>query len=120
MIENMRYRKKDHLLVMGEWYDTLITCPSQCKLPITYRRRNFTLYLRWRWSDPWTAAVIENPDTSQEVWHRDLEISFYSHDQLAECKKDAIEKASALIPALVEKQPSESISAVENDSSSAH
>ncbi len=101
---------------MGEWYDTLITCPSQCELPIKYRRRKFTLYLRWRWSDSWTAAVIENPDTSKEVWHRDLDIDFYSHEQLAECKKDAIEKASALIPSLVEKQTLES-TAVESDSS---
>ena len=96
--------EEEELLIIGNWKDDLIMCPSQCELPIEYRERKFTLYLRWRWDDPWTGAIIENEGTSSEVWYGDLDIGFYTHEQLEECKKEATKKATTLIHSLTSKQ----------------
>lgn len=42
------------------WEDDLIWCPSQCYYYFeTESGKKFCIYLRWRWSDPWTAELIQ-------------------------------------------------------------
>jgi hypothetical protein len=45
--------------IVGEWFEDLIWCPSQCYLKIIHRHRWFVIYLRWRWTDPWQAYLCE-------------------------------------------------------------
>jgi hypothetical protein len=72
------------------WDDDLIWCPSQCECDVTMPDGSPAfLYLRWRWSDPWTAYVVtgvtRRDDLTSGDWH-DLDIGYWRDDQLAEAK----------------------------------
>jgi hypothetical protein len=42
------------------WADDFVWCPSQCYYYFeTESGKKFCIYLRWRWSDPWTAELIQ-------------------------------------------------------------
>ena len=78
--------------VVGEWNDSLIWCPSQCELPlVTASGKNYTLYLRWRWDDPWSASLIPMSD-EREDWIR-LNIPYFTDEQLEDCKREALRVA---------------------------
>jgi hypothetical protein len=57
-------------LPLEQWFDHLIWCPSQCYYHIQYKGKDYILYLRWRWEDPWQAHVIKNA-ASLEALHGD-------------------------------------------------
>lgn len=77
--------------VVGEWNDSLIWCPSQCELPlVTASGKTYTLYLRWRWDDPWTASLI--PTSEQADWI-ELNIPYFTDEQLEDCKREALRAA---------------------------
>ncbi len=42
-----------------EWIENLLWCPSQCYRRIECCGKLYTLYLRWRWEDPWQFEVAE-------------------------------------------------------------
>ena len=44
---------------MGQWQESLMWCPSQLQLPISYDNQNYVIYLRWRHQDPWQASLVE-------------------------------------------------------------
>ncbi len=62
----------DGLDVVGEWSDDLSGIPSQCTVRGIFRGVNVVLYLRWRWSDPWTGHVIR-PGDGHEDWQLHLD-----------------------------------------------
>jgi hypothetical protein len=77
----------------SDWNDDLIWCPSQCIKKISYKKRHFVIYLRWRHSDPWTADLIEcktdgkyNYDNAKWI---QLPVKFWTDEQLSEIKEDA-------------------------------
>lgn len=90
--------------VVGTWDESLIMCPSQCYLKIKYNGKFYVLYLRWRWSDPWTANLIETGAdfrTTGGRWSRNLFLNeeknimdFFTEKQLKQCKATAIKRAS--------------------------
>ncbi len=41
------------------WLEELLWCPSQCYRRVKCGEKIYTLYLRWRWEDPWQFMVIE-------------------------------------------------------------
>jgi len=55
-------------LPLGHWFDDLIWCPSQCYYHIQHDGKDYILYLRWRWEDPWQAQVVKNA-ASREAMH---------------------------------------------------
>ena len=48
-----------------EWTEDLSWCPSQCYRRIRCNGRIYTLYLRWRWEDPWQFSIAEGDMLSQ-------------------------------------------------------
>jgi hypothetical protein len=50
---------KSKFEIISEWEDDLAWCPFQCYLQMIFEERYFLLYLRWRYSDPWNATLIE-------------------------------------------------------------
>ncbi|HDD25974.1 MAG TPA: hypothetical protein ENF75_02670 [Acidilobales archaeon] len=48
-----------------EWIEDLIWCPSQCYRRIRCDGKIYTLYLRWRWEDPWEFRIAEGDMVSQ-------------------------------------------------------
>ena len=55
-------------LPLEQWFDELIWCPSQCYYHIQHNGKDYILYLRWRWEDPWQAHVVKNA-VSLEAMH---------------------------------------------------
>ena len=89
--------------VMSEWDDSLIWCPSQCELRLKYKGKNYILYLRWRWNDPWTASLIPvdkqfNHDSWGD-WIR-LNIPHFADQQLDECKEASLKEAKKVLNGL--------------------
>lgn len=87
------------LEVIGDWQDSLIWCPSQCELSLKYGDKNFILYLRWRWDDPWTASVIpvdENFEFKDYSEWMELDIPYFTDEQLDECKEAALKEVRSI------------------------
>lgn len=65
-------------LPLGEWFDELIWCPSQCYYRLQHNGLDYILYLRWRWNDPWQAYVVKDAasldsmNNGQAVWSGDV------------------------------------------------
>lgn len=60
-----------------EWVEHLIRCPSQCWAKVQHGGIKATLYLRWRWEDPWQGHVMlddwaEGMASIQSEWSPDL------------------------------------------------
>lgn len=96
----MREISKNVFKTVKAWDDDLIWCPSQCYLNIEYLGRHFVIYLRWRWSNPWTADIVECPNDGKfdmhelkDNWH-ELNIKYWEDKQLKEAKENAIEAAN--------------------------
>ncbi len=85
--------------VHSDWQDDLIWCPSQCYKKIEMGGRQFVIYLRWRWNDPWTADLVEClPDGNFEMSGKDttwseLNVGYFRDDQLEELKVVAEKRA---------------------------
>ena len=92
---NIGYGWKVH----EDWEDDLIWCPSQCYKKIEIDGRQFVIYLRWRWNDPWTADLVEcRPDGNFNMQETEfgwvsLNVGYFRDDQLEELKKEAEKKA---------------------------
>ena len=87
--------------IVGEWYDDLIWCPSQCYLNILYKGRKFVIYLRWRHKDPWSVDLVEcfetfNISSVQANWHP-LIVGWFRAKELTKCKNNAFKVAMELI-----------------------
>lgn len=80
--------------VISDWKDDLIWHPSQCFKEIEYNGRQFVIYLRWRWNDPWTCQLIEcNPDFKFDMqtdfeWI-DIDVDFFTDKELELLKVNA-------------------------------
>lgn len=87
--------------IIRDWHDDLIWCPSQCYLLVSDSKGDiYTVYLRWRWEDPWSCDLVEGDlleDYDSKVkWVKDLfiqdNINFYFRDsELDKAKEKAIE-----------------------------
>lgn len=74
---------------IGEWKESLLWCPSQLyrKFRVRYEDGTvspvYTLYLRWRWSDPWSCYVLWEEGEHPRFLTGDLfeEHGFYFHDE---------------------------------------
>ena len=95
MNKAINYKKfeTDKFLIDGEWEDDLIWCPSQCYLPLLFNGKKYKIYLRWRWSDPWTATLFENEDGSPWIDLFEENIDFFTAKELNFCKERAILRA---------------------------
>jgi hypothetical protein len=86
-------------IVHEDWKDDLIWCPSQCYKKIEINNKQYVIYLRWRWNDPWTADLVECPlDGNFDMLSKDsvwttLNVDHFRDDQLDKLKKDAEKKA---------------------------
>lgn len=65
------------------WKRDLIWCPSQLNKTIKYHNREYTLYARWRWDDPWTGYILyKNSKNDKLLWSNELlsEYNFKDYD----------------------------------------
>lgn len=89
----------------GEWDEDLIGCPSQLYLDVkSPSGQEYTLYLRWRWNDPWTFDVLLETDAEgrNTLFHPVEDFPFFTEDNYKkaeafaelwwECKKDKIDE----------------------------
>ena len=66
------------ILQENEWYDSLISCPSQCYYHVVDDFLHYILYLRWRYNDPWHAYIITGASNEKTMsdshahWSEDL------------------------------------------------
>ena len=72
------------------WQSDLIRCPSQCYCEFEGDDQKYCIYLRWRWDDPWTAAIVP----CDNYWEWDnitdweyLDVPFYTHDEHVDLKE---------------------------------
>jgi len=80
-------------LHLNEWLNDLCGFPYQCYYQFIYNETRYTIYIRWRESDPWTADLITDFEEVDENWV-ELEIPFLREGQLNEVKKEAINCAN--------------------------
>ncbi len=78
--------------ILGNWRDDLCWCPSQCYLKISYLNKNYEIYLRWRWEDPWSATLCDDDG----LYHQ-LNIEFFTDKQIEEVKKASIKEAKRIL-----------------------
>lgn len=86
--------------IVSEWDDDLIWCPSQCELRLKHHGKNYILYLRWRWDDPWVASLIPvDKQFSDDSWGEwiYLNIPPFRDEQLDECKEAALKEAKKVL-----------------------
>ena len=88
--------------IISHWKDDLIWCPSQCYFDFEYNNTHWQIYLRWRWSDPWTATLRENPEekVNGDTWHS-LDIPYFIDNELEQCKVAAIHASMIMIKSLI-------------------
>jgi hypothetical protein len=84
--------------IKSDWVDSMMWCPSQCWLKILYKGHRWTLYLRWRWEDPWSADLIQGWDTTatKKRWE-ELRIPFFIDEEVDKCKEAAISAAEKFL-----------------------
>ena len=51
--------KENYRWIDKRWIEDLIWCPSQCYRRIEAGGKLYTLYLRWRWDNPWQFRVMD-------------------------------------------------------------
>lgn len=75
------------------WEEDLIMCPSQCFCFFIAEGRMYSIYLRWRHGDPWTAQLRpedkENEMDYYLYWEW-LEVGNYTHDAYKKLEKECI------------------------------
>ncbi len=49
----------------NEWIENLLGAPSQCYRRVKCDGKVYTLYLRWRWEDPWEFYIAEGDMVKQ-------------------------------------------------------
>lgn len=65
------------------WKRDLIWCPSQLNKTMTYNGREYNLYARWRWDDPWAGYILyKNSKNDKLLWSNELlsEYNFKDYD----------------------------------------
>jgi len=76
------------------WDRDLLWCPSQLNKHIVYNNKNYTLYARWRWDDPWTGYIIYNDyKNNKNLWSEELisDFNFKDYDiRKVERKMDSL------------------------------
>ncbi len=81
----------DAAKTIGTWRDQLCWCPSQCYLTLSYLNKNYEIYLRWRWEDPWSAEL-----KCDDVYIK-LNVGFFKDKQLEDLKIAAIKEAKRIL-----------------------
>jgi len=81
------------------WLDNMSQSPSECTFHFDYHGEPFSLYMRWRWTDPWEGRLIQGHDILRGRWTQDLfrqpmRHHFFTHDQDGEAKAKLQELAS--------------------------
>jgi hypothetical protein len=82
---------KDKIEIYEKWDDHLCWCPSQCYLKLQYLGINYQIYLRWRWTDPWSAE-LQSDSTSIK-----LNIPFYKDSELDLVKDSALRESKRIL-----------------------
>jgi len=75
--ENRKNAKINEInMTLGKWIEDLIGCPSQCYYYFKDAKTGiiYCIYLRWRWSDPWDAFLVQcdslgNISYDDSNWH---------------------------------------------------
>ena len=55
-----------------KWDDNLIWCPSQIYRTFEYNGKQYQLYGRWRWDDPWHFGIWGLDLTGKEIVHENF------------------------------------------------
>jgi hypothetical protein len=80
--------------VDNEWTEHLMWCPSQLHKRFKYNGKEYYLYLRWRYSDPWTFTIGHTDKDGNHICridifeHLDLFFKDYEYplaEKFAEC-----------------------------------
>lgn len=74
------------------WIDDLCGFPYQCHYQFIHDEIRYTVYIRWRDTDPWTVDLITDFCEQDEQWI-ELEVPFFTESQINEVKIAAIEAA---------------------------
>lgn len=74
------------------WIDDLCGFPHQCHYQFIHNGIRYTIYIRWRDTDPWTADLITDFCEEEEKWV-ELELPFFKENQINQVKIAAIAAA---------------------------
>jgi hypothetical protein len=81
-LEQKKYKPHPH--DYPYWDDDLLGCPDQCYCYFNTPGNRYYIYLRWIYSDPWTAQIVP-VDSGTNEWI-DISTPFFSRDQLMDLK----------------------------------
>lgn len=76
-----------------KWENNLIMCPSQCYCNFEGDGKEYCIYLRWRWDDPWTAQLVPCNDDWEMDYRADweyLNVQDYTHDDYLKLQEECI------------------------------
>ena len=91
---------RPELVPTDSWLDDLLWCPSQCYTRRVVNGVSYILYLRWRYSDPWSARIIKNAETINDMhgdaatWRYDVFASnhlYFADSELDQAKAALLE-----------------------------
>ena len=71
-MKNWRLGETECEWIDERWIEELLWCPSQCYRRIKCNGKVYTLYLRWRWEDPWQFKVAEGDMLASSLLVLDL------------------------------------------------
>ena len=80
-----------------EWIEQLYGCPSQCYRRVKCNGNVYTLYIRWRWEDPWEFFIVDGDLLAEHIFWVEEGYLFakykrrFSHDEYKEAEKAAEE-----------------------------
>ncbi len=78
---------------LGVWTEELIWCPSQCYYYFKEDDKEYCIYLRWRYNDPWTAELItKGEDGKNDIWEAIQLEQFYKDMEYKALEKAVISK----------------------------
>ena len=100
------------MIKQRHWYRDLTWCLSQCYYYFKITRKDGTefycyIYLRWRYSDPWTADILYSPDLKELIYsisvvREKLNISYWKDNQLKAAEKEAVRLAKEWVKLILE------------------
>lgn len=90
------------MVELNKWYNDLIGCLSQCYYYFKENNKLKCIYLRWRWSDPWTAYLLTFKDNAIPKYYGGskfddanwelLNIGYFLEDEVYKLQKIAVKK----------------------------
>ena len=84
---------------LNKWIELMGWCPSQCYYYFMDGKTLKCIYLRWRWSDPWTVDLITfpslNPDWGNAKWEA-VDLGYFRDEEYKRLQEKAVRRKTEI------------------------